>query len=75
MTTGQMHGVRTGAHARVAGELREIVDSLRLLSARIDGVGRSGELEDGLAIMALDQAGQAVALALLDVEACLIDEL
>jgi hypothetical protein len=52
-------------------ELRLIERSLASVSARLDWVGAAGTIGDGVAVMALDQASQAVHLALLEVQACL----
>jgi hypothetical protein len=53
------------------GELRRLEDDLASLSARLDAVVDDPALGTGLAAMGLDQASQAIHLALIAVRDCI----
>jgi hypothetical protein len=52
-------------------QLQQLVDDLASLSARLDAVVADPALGGGLAVMGLDQASQAVHLALIEVRDCI----
>ena len=56
---------------RAEQQLQQLADDLASLSARLDAVVADPALGGGLAVMGLDQASQAVHLALIEVRDCI----